>query len=1116
MAALSSLRIFTQYNNEPYVRSLTATLQWNPNDANTWVTFSSAGRATLNYYNVAWNIQTTGGTIAPITTAFNPTNNKIIRFGESNSDIPDNINPIIINFSTPSYNPTLFSYNLNNISLSAGVQLWPNYPLDANGYAVVGSTPITYDNFPEITGDLFVNYESASKNNTFYRLTSSAPYTANINITSNSFPINTAFNNNYYKTILTLNNSQTLNSLNQINTFNVTTPVICSLQATISAISAVGSIASFYTPHTIFLNSISGIFVNSLPSANFIAYPSQFFTNAIALPTQLNASNYTLSPGVCFYGEGHTEKINLSAASGSGITNYIWKDITGKPFLNLSSPFTSNTNVLSVATTIGNYPTIPIGLQITTAAIPSTAPIIKYSDVDGSQSYYPYYNTTVDIGGNELITNNYLHQSIKVVPYEDVTYAFDAGYTDPIIYLPADGSSKQFLATLYVGYNGPTTIQPCYDKYGIDWQWLTFENCTNNHSAFTQPSSWTTTGSAGAFPKKWYNECNSSSTNCSAGIVTPSPVGCVGSNTTWTLSTPDWYVPPQAEAGNSFSYAFNFSTPFVPPFNNIKNGIVGGIFPATRPTVGHITVTESVTCRINIPNGDWLPKVTTVSATSAFTVQGAPVLRLYTPNRYVVTGTNILFENIISNAGFLSDLTIDFGDSNQSYLTGSNVSNNLYHIYNTIGPKTIQLSGTSTYGGLVTKTFPNIVTVVNNYDDVTPNSYITTNTPLTPPNTTAPLIAANDNAVADNINNSIISLYNNLNYLQQRSKVYPNTTLDKFGWLGVPHTYTAVTDITGYRWKDFYNTNVTWFSLSCYTVNNTTTPVVTPVSGVTTGPIVNSNQLTYTIDITANANNISTNAKLIQLGWDQVTPVSVFVIVHQGVTVYSNSITNPALTIDSLPGDSKITLENLGTIIGCGGAGGGPGQTGGPGGPALELNYLTTVFNTGSILGGGGGGAGGNNYKVAASQKIVNITCCRFNGKYTAYNLGTGGCTSNDSRCTCMCNASWSYGHFYSGCANYSFDGNCPQTVSVPAINETGGTGGAGQGLDAATSGTKSIGTTTGTVGTVAGNGGNGGNGGNSGYNSSDGNEGGAAGASIVNITKIISNKNLGVELPAV
>jgi hypothetical protein len=817
MAALSSIRIVTNYDNEPYVRSLTATLQWNPDEANTWVTFSTASNTTLQYFNIYWKA-VPGEVVAPIETAYSIKLNMYIDLDDTFA--PDDANPIIINFSAYSYDPQINPYRLFNLNLSAGVGIWPLswpaggniYPLDTNTYAVVTTPPIVYDTFPYANGELFINYESSNKNNTFYRLTSSTPYTTNINVTSKQFPINTSLNGSYYTTNLLLNSNQTLSSLNQVTSFNCFSPTVCSLQATVSAISAVGALSGFYSPHKFILNSISAIFVSSLPAANFIAYPSQYFTNAISPPTQLNASNYTLTPGVCFYGEGHTESINLSASSVTGITNYIWRDINNYLFV-VSAPLTSNTNSLNVATNVGNYPTIPIGLQITTTSIPSTAPIIKYSDIDGTPSYYPYFNSTVDINGNESSTNNKLHQSIKVVPYDDVTFTFNAGYTDPTITLPADGSQKQFTASLNVGFNGAAAVQPCYDKYGIDWQWATFENCSAQQTTFALPSSWTTTSSAGAFPKKWYNECNTQYSNCSAGIVAVSPVGCTGSTTTWSLSTDNWYTPPYTVSSNNFTYTLNFVTPFVPPYTNFNKGYISGIFPADKISTGHITATETVSCKINAAPGDWLTKITLISATSAFKIQGAPILRLYTPNRYVLTGTNVVYENIIVNPGLLKNLTINYGNNNVVTVTGTSIAKNFSSSYNTIGPKSITLSSDLIYGGTHTKTFPNIITVVNQYDEIIPGSYITTHTPLIPPYTTAPLIAPNDNAVADNINSVITKIYDNLNYLQQRSKVYPNTTLDNFGWLGISDT--TVPDITGYKWIEFLNTDVTWLSLSC-------------------------------------------------------------------------------------------------------------------------------------------------------------------------------------------------------------------------------------------------------------------------------------------------------------
>lgn len=123
--------------------------------------------------------------------------------------------------------------------------------------------------------------------------------------------------------------------------------------------------------------------------------------------------------------------------------------------------------------------------------------------------------------------------------------------------------------------------------------------------------------------------------------------------------------------------------------------------------------------------------------------------------------------------------------------------------------------------------------------------------------------------------------------------------------------------------------------------------------------------------------------------------------VNNGVTVGSNDVLTPAITISGLTAGDQFTLTNNGTIIGRGGDGGAggsyvvtggggtinnkvgmgynsynqnnkgtatsstgtttsvPGRRGFDGGMALKALFQTTLINNGTIAGGGGGGGGG-------------------------------------------------------------------------------------------------------------------------------------------------------------
>lgn len=955
--ALSSLRVKTNYDNEPYVRSLTATLQWNPNAENTWVAFDRTE------FPMLWEIAAEGLDTAFDVYALNRGN---LNYPLGSLDDVIDINPIIFKFAAPYYDPTRVRYSLNSFAVSAQV-VGSNFTgADENGNNFATSA-VAFDNFPFITADLSVNYESTSRNNRFYRLINPSPLPVSIKITSSTLPLTTTLNGSYYKTTLLVNNVS-VPALTTVSNFNRTTfPTICTVQATVSAVSCIGSLTSFYTPHTLLLNSISAIFVNSFPVAEFVAYPSFYFTNSVTPPTELTPLNFaTLSPGVCFYGEGHTEKINLSARTVSGITNYIWKDITNKPFVNVSNNvFNTNTNTLSVSSAVGSYPTIPIGLQITNSLFPSAAPIIGYNDTDGTPFFYPYYTSTVDTSGNEYISNTNLKQSINVVPYDPISYRFYPGTDSSNVFLPADGNLASFTASIAVGFNGPQTVLPCFDKYGINWQWSAFTGCNTNPSSFNNaPSSWSTTASAGTYPRRWYKECNTTYDNCSAGTFNTTPVGCIGSVAYWSLSTADWQnisTSLTPLTGDTFNYKLNFAN----PYNKVAR-----TFSPAKATPMLVTVTETITCQISATPFDWKPKVTTVNAASALNILGTPVLRLYTPNKYMLTGTDVKFENIIQNAGFLTDLTVIYGSEDLEYLTGSNVTNNLVHRYTTTGLKSITLSGNVSYGGSLIKTFPNIVNIVNSYDEIDEERFITQDTPLIPPYITKPLIAPNDNAVANNINDIISKIYDNLSYLEKRGKVYPNKTSESYGWLGVPQL-PELPQITGYTWQDFYRidcleADITWNDLACVGPSSDIPVYVPPpVTAVNTG-LVSIGKQKYVIDIKSNTNNVDLITEIGKLTptWNKISPIDVTVNVYPNVTVESNNINLYALTLNSLPVRSTLVLNNSGTITGIVGS-----STAGSAAFSSSQNWTVPAgVNSLSVQAGGGGGGGGGGHEQGNGQ----------------------------------------------------------------------------------------------------------------------------------------------------
>lgn len=748
------------FNNEPFIRTLTASIMQNNPDTGYVL---AGGPGTLKWEFDSTNIWAktisgsayNTGTLAPASA----------------------INTLVFYITADTYDYLTTDYTLLTSTLSAFfLSGSPLQQISYNKYDVV------YDTFPNvIPADLYVNYENTKNNSIFYRLTSLTPYTFTLSSTSSVYDTNTS--DYYYRVFYTVNGSGSYTDTNSLTSFNSTIPSVCSIQVNVSAVSAINSFNSWYTPHII-TGSISAVFLREYPVANFIGYPTLYFVDYQTQVT-LTSSNFTSSPGIRFYGEGHTEKINLSAQSGTNITSYNW--LVGTLETQSYSVTGNRLATVNIQTTVGNYPTIPISLFVTNNDIKTTGPIEYFDDTTGARNYYPFYSSTVNVDGVEDSNNTYLKESIHVLSYTQPVSSFTPGISGSI-FLPQNRTTQAFTGSLRVVLSGQndSSLLPCYDKYGLTWNWAAFENCATNPNSFIgRPSSWGTVECSGTFPKKWRNEGALSATS-----YTQTPVFCTGSNFIWTLSTANWSVI-NSNPGtlNTYNYTLRYSDEGTAPFtvSEFEN------------TPIYIEGTQTVTCLICAFPYDWLPREIIYKGTSLATVQQPVDLRIYTPNRYVLTGTDIKFENVSVNTSFIKQIDFNFDELQTITLTGNDVTKNVTVQYNTPGSKSLTVTTYYTTSQEPTTTvFSDIITVVETYDVVDFLNYRTNNTPLSLPWNTAPYIAPNEWAVEDNINAVIRKFYDNLNYLESRSRSYINTPPEFFGWLGNPPSLACPT----WTWED--------------------------------------------------------------------------------------------------------------------------------------------------------------------------------------------------------------------------------------------------------------------------------------------------------------------------
>lgn len=448
---------------------------------------------------------------------------------------------------------------------------------------------------------------------------------------------------------------------------------------------------------------------------------------------------------------------------------------------------------------------------------------------------------------------------------DPVKFIFTPG-VDSEIFLPINGDPKSYTARFQLGTAGSVGLSACYDQYGTLWKWSTFEssalsglgglsslrvdvlsaNNMLNTTRVTYPSSWATmqcslcagtnitTGNfwpniaavsaEGIFSKKWRNLTTAEKNNPSIsqfGFLNLNTQSVSSEGVWWTLSTANWsnlvFVPLTA----SDIFTFDLSM--------IDYGTVDYTTSFYQNTP--ITLNAQLIATVKDPTG--VTTETNISQFFNFTAIAPPYASIYTPNRYVLTGTNVKFENLVTNPKVITSLTAFCDDNKVVILTGTDVSKDINVSYDVVGYKTIAISfelDKTIYtdplmNTTLNATFPNIIRVLTHYDDVSEENYVSTETPLNLPWQAQPQVGINDWVTDDNINSALKKIYENLNYLDFLGRAYTGLYSDYFGYLGIGAGSTITGNVTSYSawtWEDLdclntslpYNAeDLTWRSM---------------------------------------------------------------------------------------------------------------------------------------------------------------------------------------------------------------------------------------------------------------------------------------------------------------
>lgn len=920
--ALNNISISAvRFNNEPFVRSLTATLLNN----NTVATGS---------HLIQWSYPLTN------TLATNITG------GLYNPGIPQPVSAVgtlVFNVSTTTYDVITESFTLCAIDIGCR-------SLNTNLQTIATTNfTLSVDTFPNVDFTLFANFENTNEQTLFYRLTSTTPWTTKIRFESEFYNLIDVLSSEFHQVHYYLNDNTSTKYIEPSSTFNFVrtnsglTKRLSSINAVLSAYSAPNSLSSWYTPHIITKSLTAGFVPYFLSAGDFVAFPLSYFERSLFQPllTSSYEDFFTTSPGLCFYGEGHTERINLSAQNSNNNLTYTWRVNDGGEALYTAYPNLQNNNkhlgYILLSTVPSQDSSFPLSLQVSDNLLTSNEPRIYNDDESGVEVYYPYYTSTQTPQGFPSTTSSFF-QNIRVRPYL-TTYIprLNTGVPNngPVIFLPPNKLPVDLTASWDVVLS---ELEKCQDKYDFIWQWdalrnfsvlrgtyemgylssgdvapadlieiqlktgfdfgnfdfakqyilpeapvrLVFRNSTPYSGITDMPSlsdtpplsgnyfidyatpesfffevstsvkraisgeviaafpigpatlsqiasSWDTTQCettsllpnfnfitnypTGLYPKRWRNEGVEDPTRFFPGVYEYESIF-------WDLSAStvlkEWSDPQVISPSAVKTYTYSLKLSEFGGNSEEMGSFATSFFSDTKVFLG---AQQTITCQITSGNynpltfeylsaGDWPPRTETVAAQRDYISFEPPLISLYTPNRYIEVGALSRIQNNslrLTRAVTAVDVQLDDIAGETIFLTGANVSNDYLISYTTIGSKTISIIGYPRfYIGPFVTTYPNLLEVVETYDQIFPAAYFTRESILNNlPWKESPTIGSNDWVIADTINTCIKMFDDNLRYLNDRNQVYLDKPNDYFGWLGPqPTVIQNITACPLWTWED--------------------------------------------------------------------------------------------------------------------------------------------------------------------------------------------------------------------------------------------------------------------------------------------------------------------------
>jgi hypothetical protein len=617
--------------------------------------------------------------------------------------------------------------------------------------------------------DLFVNFERYSNNATFYRATSQSPYTLTVRLSDQLEP-NKNLDAVYYV-------EYSLNSLPQVQlqansegefilplTFSTQRPCVCSINVSLTSIDT-RSVSKF---------TMQGKFLSSMPVVDFIAYPSLYVDLYSGTAVNLTSANYLAeSRGLFFYGEGHTESINLSSnVTSSSAVQVNWligntlENIVEQKYINSFYPITqissnNRTAKVSIITQPNSKQSIPINAWATNSDITINGPVIQYDDYTGAPSFYSFFASSIT-PDRQLVLGNVLKSNISVLPYPNSdTNLLANPFEGETLILPMDYSFRTYLAKIDDSKNFSDVVTEKFVK--TEWE----------VSADVRKDSKMIGWSAGTLPL----------------------YGCK---------------------------AYQFKLAYQTDQDSAASETVLPFYKASYDYPTTITLTVSTTKSLNINlSSDWVSRDTTFVNTVSAVVAAVPSSKIYSPKFFNVKGETVHFAMVnvppepyvVLTATLSSDKSKDVMYLTTDNLTGTmvfNVLGNADLIANTryLNKKTEMIYDTS-------YVYTDMVEIVKTYDVIPDEQYFkSASTPIVLPYTEQPKISPNEWVTADGVNGITSKIYSVIETLYGYSGIYVKR--DKFYGFLMPTPKQLVSQVDG-----IVNPNVlTWQDVDC-TESNT-------------------------------------------------------------------------------------------------------------------------------------------------------------------------------------------------------------------------------------------------------------------------------------------------------